>query len=132
MTQQRHVLIVSPNFPPINMPDHQRVRMALPYFREFGWEPVVLAVAAEFAENSRDETLMATLPEDCEIHRVHAWPAQVTRTVGLGSLALRSFPYLRAKGKEILASRKFDLVFFSTPSFPIMSLRPFWRSRFAI
>ncbi len=132
MTQQRHVLIVSPNFPPINMPDHQRVRMALPYFREFGWEPVVLAVAAEFSENSRDETLMATLPEDCEIHRVHALPAQVTRTVGLGSLALRSLPYLRAKGKEILASRKFDLVFFSTTLFPVMSLGAVWRRRFGI
>ena len=63
----RTVLIVSPHFPPINAPDHQRVRMALPYFREFGWEPVVLAVAAEFSESSRDETLMATLPDDVEI-----------------------------------------------------------------
>src|SRR5205085_11871984 len=106
----RSVLIISPHFPPINAPDHQRVRMALPYFREFGWEPVVLAVAAEFSENSRDETLTTTLPENVEIHRVRAMPAQITRTVGMGSLALRSLPYLHAKGKEILASRKFDLV----------------------
>jgi hypothetical protein len=132
MTQQRHVLIVSPNFPPINAPDHQRVRMALPYFREFGWEPVVLAVAAEFSEGSRDETLLATLPEDVEIHHVRALPAQMTRTVGLGSLALRSLPFLRAKGKEILASRKFDLVFFSSTLFPVMSLGPVWRKRFGI
>ena len=27
----RRVLIVSPHFPPINAPDHQRVRMSLPY-----------------------------------------------------------------------------------------------------
>lgn len=128
----RSVLIVSPNFPPINAPDHQRVRMALPYFREFGWEPVVLAVAAEFSESSRDDTLMATLPEDVEIHRVRALPAQITRTVGLGNLALRSLPYLRAKGKEILAGRKFDLVFFSTTMFPVMSLGPVWRKRFGV
>jgi hypothetical protein len=128
----RSVLIVSPHFPPINAPDHQRVRMALPYFREFGWEPVVLAVAAEFSESSRDETLMATLPEDVEIHRVRALPAQMTRTVGLGSLALRSLPYLRAKGKEILAGRNFDLVFFSTTLFPVMSLGPVWRKRFGV
>ncbi len=128
----RSVLIVSPHFPPINAPDHQRVRMALPYFREFGWEPVVLAVAAEFSESSRDETLMATLPEDVEIHRVRALPSQMTRTVGLGSLALRSLPYLRTKGKEILAGRKFDLVFFSTTLFPVMSLGPVWRKRFGV
>src|SRR5260370_17960090 len=118
----RFVLIVSPHFPPINAPDYQRVRMALPYVREFGWEPVGLAVAAKFSENGCDETLMATLPEDVEIHRVRALPVRITRSVGLGSLALRSLPYLRAKGKEILASRKFDLVFFSTSLFPVMSL----------
>src|SRR5207244_9037108 len=88
----RSVLIVSPNFPPINAPDHQRVRMALPYFTECGWEPVVLSVAAEYSESSRDETLTATLPEDVEIHRVSALQATMTRTVGLGRLVLRSIP----------------------------------------
>ncbi len=43
----RRVLIVSPHFPPTNAPDHQRVRMSLPYFQENGWEPVVLAVTAD-------------------------------------------------------------------------------------
>ena len=38
------VLIVSPHFPPVNAPDHQRVRMSLPYLGEFGWEGHVLAV----------------------------------------------------------------------------------------
>jgi len=40
----KRVLIVSPNFPPINAPDMQRVRMSLPFYRDNGWEPVVLAV----------------------------------------------------------------------------------------
>jgi hypothetical protein len=30
------VLIVSPHFPPVNAPDHQRVCMALPYLEQFG------------------------------------------------------------------------------------------------
>ena len=59
---RKSVLIISPHFPPINAPDHQRVRMALPYFRELGWEPVVLAVQPEFSENSRDDSLMVTVP----------------------------------------------------------------------
>ena len=44
------VLIVSPHFPPVNAPDHQRVRMSLPYLGEFGWEGHVLTVAPEFVE----------------------------------------------------------------------------------
>ena len=30
------VLAISPRFPPTNAPDHQRLRMALPYFEEAG------------------------------------------------------------------------------------------------
>ena len=126
------VLIVSPHFPPINAPDHQRVRMALPHFKEFGWEPVVLAVEPECSENSRDDSLLATIPEDVEIHRVRALPVGVTRRVGIGNLALRSLPYFRAKGNQLLSSRGFDLVFFSTSMFPVMSLGPVWLKRFGV
>jgi hypothetical protein len=128
----KSVLIVSPHFPPINAPDHQRVRMALSHFREFGWEPVVLAVAPEFSDNARDDSLAATIPDDIEIHRVRALPAGLTKRVGIGNLALRSHPYLRARGNELLSSRKFDLIFFSTSLFPVMSLGPVWRKRFGI
>lgn len=106
--------------------------MALPYFREFGWEPVVLAVLPEFSENLRDDSLLATLPADVEVHRVRALRAGMSRPFGFGNFALRSLPYLRAKGNEILASRKFDLVFFSTSHFPVMPLGPYWRRRFGI
>ncbi len=126
------VLIVSPHFPPINAPDHQRVRMALAHFKEFGWQPIILAVAPEFSENSRDGSLLGTIPEDLEIHRVRALPVGVTRRVGIGNLALRSLPYLRAKGNQLLSSRSFDLVFFSTSMFPVMSLGPVWLKRFDV
>ena len=128
----KSVLIVSPHFPPINAPDHQRVRMALSHFEEFGWKPVVLAVAPEFSENTRDDSLEATIPEKTEIHRVRALPVGLTRLVGIGDLALRSLPYLRARGSQLLSSRPFDLVFFSTTMFPVMSLGPVWRKRFGI
>jgi len=126
------VLIVSPHFPPINAPDHQRVRMALSHFKEFGWQPVVLAVEPECSENSRDDSLLATIPDDVEIHRVRALPVGVTRRVGIGNLALRSLPYLRSKGNQLLLSRSFDLVFFSTSMFPVMSLGPVWLKRFGV
>jgi Glycosyltransferase Family 4 len=128
----KKVLIVSPHFPPINAPDHQRVRMALPYLRSEGWEPVVLAVDADGSENSRDYSLLSTIPDDIAIHRVKAVPVNFTRRVGLGSLALRSLPYLRKKGGEILSQGNFDLVFFSTSLFPVMACGPFWRKRHGV
>ena len=67
------VLIVSPNFPPANTPDMQRVRMSLPYFREFGWDPYVLAVEPP-ANATLDPLLVRTIPADVEIARVSAVP----------------------------------------------------------
>src|SRR5439155_23896475 len=111
---------------------HQRVRMALAHFKKCGWEPVVLAVAPQFSENSRDESLLATIPNDVEVHRVKALPAGLTRAFGIGNLALRSLPYLRSKGNWLLSNRRFDLMFFSTSVFPVMSLGPVWRKRFGV
>ena len=128
----RRVLIVSPNFPPVNTPDHQRVRMSLPYFREFGWEPVILAVRPEFAEGTHfDQRLWDTLPDDVEIYRTGALPARLTRVLGgLGNMGLRALPYLFRAGNKILRERRCDVVYFSTTLFPVMMLGPVWRKRF--
>jgi len=67
----KKVLIVSPHFAPTNAPDMQRARLALPYFKELGWEPVVLAVAPEFIEGGVLEPLLeSTYPADTRIIRV--------------------------------------------------------------
>jgi glycosyltransferase involved in cell wall biosynthesis len=92
----------------------------------------VLAVAPEFSENARDDSLEATIPEDIEVHRVRAVPVAFTRRMRIGNLALRSYPFLRARGSELLSSGSFDLIFFSTSLFPILSLGPVWRKRFGI
>lgn len=125
----KRVLIVSPHFPPVNAPDHQRVRMSLPYFRENGWEPVVLAVDASAVRAPLDPLLAATLPPDLRVQRVHAWPEQLTRRIGLGNLAYRAWFQLRAAGDRLLREEKFDLVYFSTTQFLATVLGPRWLRR---
>jgi hypothetical protein len=125
----KRVLIVSPHFPPNNMADVHRVRQSLPYFREMGWDPVVLAVDPDGVEAERDELLLHTVPADVEVHRTPALDYHWTRKMGLGSLALRALPYLRAKGDRLLRQRPFDLVYFSTTQFPVLVLGPYWKRR---
>ena len=73
----RKVLIVSPHFAPINAPDMQRVRLALPYLRSHGWEPVVLALAPGMIEGGVNEPLLEeTYPKDIRIVRVRGIPPQ--------------------------------------------------------
>jgi hypothetical protein len=129
---QRRVLIVSPHFPPVNAPDHQRVRMSLPYLPENGWAAHVLAVDPAYVEGFKDPDLEQTVPTDVPVTRVRAWPARLTRWVGLGSLGLRAFGALKRAGNRILAAGGIDAIYLSTTVFPVMPLGPYWKRRFGV
>ena len=124
----RKLLIVSPHFPPMNTPDMQRIRMSLPYFRDFGWDPTVLAVAPQFVEGVQDAMLLGTVPADVPVVRVRAIPYQWTRKMGWGSLALRALPFLWRAGLKIIDKERVDVVYFSTTMFLTMPLGRIWRS----
>jgi len=129
----KRVLIISPNFPPINAADMHRVRQSLPYFSELGWEPVVLTVDEKYVEAySTDPLLLYTIPAGIEIHKVAAWDVSRTRKFGLGALGMRSYTHLKRKGNELLKGRHFDLVYFSTTAFHVMALGPYWNKRFGV
>jgi hypothetical protein len=128
----KKVLIVSPHFPPINAPDHQRVRMSLPYFGDCGWEPTVLCVDPNYVSGCGDELLARTVPEDVRILRVPVWREESCRKVGFGHLSLRSVaPFYRA-GRDLLRSERFDLVFFSTTMFTVMTLGRLWLRKLGV
>ena len=128
----RTILIVSPHFPPINAPDMQRVRMGLPYFAEFGWRPVVLAVDPQYVEFAQDPLLLETIPSSVPIRRVPALPARWTRKAGIGNLGLRALPFLYRGGVELIKEYKVDLIFFSTTMFTTMVLGRLWKDRLGV
>lgn len=129
----KKVLIISPHFPPLNTADMHRVRQSLPYFRQLGWEPVVMAVDEAFVESySTDPLLMKTIPSDVEVHHVKAFQAKHTRKLGLGSLSMRAYWHMRKKGNELLRKQQFDLVYFSTTAFHVMALGPYWKRKFGV
>lgn len=127
---KRRVLIISPHFPPINAPDHQRVRMSLPYFKEFGWEAHVIAVQPDCVEGVRDTLLTKTVPDYIPVSYTKAIPVKQTRRIGLGSLGLRCFPYLLRTGDFLLNQQKFDLIYFSTTVFTTMALGVRWYRKY--
>jgi hypothetical protein len=111
----------------------QRTRLALPYLRANGWEPVVLAVGPDKVEGGVVEPLLEdTYPADIRIIRVKGIPPGGTRWMGIGSLWLRCGLALRNAGEKLLNAEKFDLVFFSTTQFDAFTLGPIWKSRFGV
>lgn len=110
----------------------QRVRMSLPYFKEFGWEPTVLVVDPKYSELEREELLMDTVPKDIRIIAVKALSKKITSKFGLGSLALRALYYYRKKVDQLLRTEKYDLIYFSTTQFPLLILGSHWKRKFGI
>lgn len=128
----KKVLCITPRFPPTNAAEHHRVRMALPYLKEFGWEAEILCVSHEYLENECDEYLLMTVPEDTKVSRSKALPYKLSRKIGLGNLGIRAWLYLHVEGKRLLQNGRFDLIFFSTTEFNLFSLGPLWKRRFGM
>ncbi len=128
----RRVLIVSPHFPPVNAPDLQRVRQCLPHLADSGWVAEVLAVDPRDVAAPQDPLLCEALPGSVPVHLVRALPLRLCRLLGLGSLGPRARGALRRAGERLLRERRFDLVFFSTTQFIVLTLGAEWKRRFNV
>jgi len=128
----RRVLIVSPHFPPVNAPDHQRVRMSLPYLEEFGWRPHLLTVDPEKVEAAKDNFMREVLPAEISLKSTNAFSPALTRRVGLGDLGIRAYVHLKRGGEQILKTKQIDLIYFSTTVFNVFALARGWRKQFGV
>ena len=128
----RKLLVVSPHFPPVNTPDMHRVRMSLPYFGDFGWEPRVLTVDPALTERILDPHLLETVPKEVPVHRTKAFNPSWTRKLGVSAIGLRAFPFLYREGARIIREHRPDLVYFSTTAFPVLVLGRLWKRRFGV
>lgn len=121
---------MSPRFPPRNAPDHHRVRISLPFYRQFGWDSTVLCISAATSDSLDDPALEASLPPDARVVRVPAWDEAKCRRVGFGHLDYRCLVPLYNAAVELLKREKYDVVFFSTTAFPSFLLGPILKFRF--
>jgi hypothetical protein len=123
----KKVLAISPYFPPANTPDMQRLRMALPYFAESGWEVTVAAADLGCHAAPRDEALSRTVPPGTRVLHLPCWSEAKSRRFGFGHLSNRIVWPWRKAVSEILRREKFDLVFFTTTQAMVMVNGPYWK-----
>lgn len=128
----KKVLIISPYFPPSNAADMHRIRMSLPYFQKFGWEPEVVTVDPIYSDMVKDKLLMESIPNNTKIHYVKAFSKKWTSKLGLGSIALKSLWYYQQYVTRLLKRQHFDLIYFSTTQFPVLILGAYWKRKFDI
>jgi hypothetical protein len=110
----------------------QRVRMSLPFFKEFGWEAEIVTVDPKHSEMVKDPFFENTVPQETKIHYTKAIKKKFSGKIGLGSLALRSLWFYKTKVNSLLRQKKYDLIYFSTTQFPVCILGPYWKKKFKI
>lgn len=129
----RRLILVSPHFPPTNAPDHQRVRLSLPYWRECGWSPEVIAVEAAQVAAPHDDFLEHIIPTDVPVTRVKALSLRWGRLPGFGTLGYRCRNAIGKALRTALSNSPPEqpvTVYFSTTQFPIHSLIPSLKQQF--
>jgi hypothetical protein len=98
----------------------QRVRQSIPFYKQNGWNPIIVCVDKKYIESYTDDSLLQTIPNDIEVITVKAFSYRLTRLFGLGDLGLRSLLFYFFTLKKLLKKRKIDLIFFSTTMFNVL------------
>ena len=106
--------------------------MALAYFAEFGWEPLILKINPDEQEGIKDPELCRTVPDEVKTWQAGCLPLWLTKWTGLRNIGLRSFFHLAKKGNRIIQQEKPQAVFFSTTMFSVMTLGRYWQRRHGI
>jgi hypothetical protein len=103
--------MVSPHFPPDSTAATHRVRLLAPHLAACGWEPTVLTVDPRDYEGRPDPMLAEAVPREVRVVRTRAWPAGLTRRVGIGDLGARAFNGLRRAANSLVRRESFDALF---------------------
>ena len=128
----KKALIISPYFIPTNSADSHRIRMSLPYFKQFDWEAEIVTVKSVYSDLVKDSLLIKSIPKDIKVHNVKALSKKWTSRFGLGSIALRSLWFYFTYVSKLLSSQHYDLIYFSTTQYPVCILGPYWKKRFKV
>lgn len=110
----------------------QRIRMSLPYFAENGWDAEIVTVNEKHSDLSKDDLLLENIPDNIVIHKVDAFSKKFTSKFGLGSLGIRSMYFYRKYVSNILKTKKYDLIYFSTTEFSVTILGSFWKNKYKV
>jgi hypothetical protein len=126
------VLIIGADFVPSSLPPATRIRYFASHLPKFGWQPIVLTTRPEYYEGKCDPENERLLNSDVEAIRVSAFPAHITRKVGIGDIGMRSLLQHWNAVKEICSSRKIDSILIPVPPSITMVLGRMAYRRFKI
>lgn len=117
----KHVLIVSPYFPPATLAGVHRARHLGKHLANFGWKPVIIRVDESHYAEPLDIALGNLVPDHVTQVRTAAIPYKLTRSIGFGDLGLRGyFPIKDALESAIQEWRPEVILITGSPYYPFL------------
>lgn len=111
----RQVVIVASDFIPSSYPPALRTGLLVRHLPEFGWQPTVVTVEPEYYEWPIDPENEWLLPDSLQVIRTRAFPARLTRKIGIGDIGLRSLWHHWRALRQLCRTNPIDLIFIPLP-----------------
>lgn len=129
----RRVLIVTSGYPPAMMADVHRARLLAWHLPACGWEVDVLCPDETYQlAVAIDTDGDAFCCPDARVHRVAQWQEPIFRRAGIRSIGWRALVPLDRAALQLVQTRRFDLVYFSTTQFSLFLLGPRWKKQYGL
>jgi len=118
------LVIISPHFPPATLAGVHRARHLAKHLPTFGWKPIIIRVAEEHYTERLDPDLAALALADLQQIRTLAWPATVTKLVGIGDIGLRGYMNMADALKTLASKQPISAVLITgAPFYPMLMAR---------
>lgn len=123
----KQVLIVAPQFPPLNRAAVHRSRYFAAHLKEFGWKVKILTVESRFYKEDLDYELEKLLPQELEVVRTKAMPEGIIHDISIRAFFWHYRAICRMARKE-----KMDIIYIPVPPYYSMLLGYLIYRKFAI
>lgn len=112
--------------------DMQRMRLLAGHLRSCGWEAEILVPDATFQPEYSIEPAPEKFFPDVPVHSVGPWCPSLFRLLRAGTIGWRALVPVGRKGDELLATGRFDLVYFSTTVHLLTCWGARWRRKYGV
>ena len=117
----KHVLIVSPYFPPATLAGVHRARHLGKHLANFGWKPVIIRVDEAHYAEPLDFALGNLVPDYVTQIRTGAVPYKLTRSIGFGDLGLRGYYPIKSALKSAIQTWRPEVILITgSPYYPFL------------
>jgi hypothetical protein len=127
------VLIVVSSYRPAMLADMQRARALAWELPTLGWDVEILTpVPSQIRPDAIEPDTDGFFADGTPVHEVRAWLSPLFRLFTSRTGSWRMVLPMFWRGRSLLASGRFDLIYFTTTAFILVACGSSWRRRFGV